>query len=234
MRKILLLSALAIGLAIFTIRADADEAVRSAQAQLQSAGYYTGPVDGQLNAETKAALRRYQIRNELEPSGELTPETTAALSKEQPSVPATPAATPIPPPLQPSVPTVPQPPSAARGIPVPSAEAEPDVYGGFYSRTPYAEAPREVKYSTLLKAQEILAGRGLYQGAINGLPGPATEEALIRFQAQRGLTRTGRLDLDTLAELHLLPVTKLRRARAVPGEYEPPVLPRGVRGIPLD
>ena len=147
MRKILLLSALAIGLAIFTIRADADEAVRSAQAQLQSAGYYTGPVDGQLNAETKAALRRYQIRNELEPSGELTPETTAALSKEQPSVPATPAATPIPPPLQPSVPTVPQPPSAARGIPVPSAEAEPDVYGGFYSRTPYAEAPREIQHA---------------------------------------------------------------------------------------
>jgi len=79
-----------------------------------------------------------------------------------------------------------------------------------------------------------LAARGLYQGAINGLPGPATEEALLRFQAQRGLTRTGRLDLDTLAELHLLPVTKLRRARTAPGEYEPPVAPRGVRGIPLD
>jgi len=234
MRKILFLSTLAIGLAIFTIRADADESVRSAQAQLQSAGYYTGPLDGQINAETKAALRRYQIRNELEPSGELTPETTTALSKEQPSAPATPIATPVPPPVQPSVPTVPQPPSAARGIPVPSAETEPDVYGGFYSRTPYAEAPREVKYNTLLKAQEVLAARGLYQGAINGLPGPATEEALLRFQAQRGLTRTGRLDLDTLAELHLLPVTKLRRARTAPGEYEPPVAPRGVRGIPLD
>ena len=70
MKKLLLFSALATLLALPTARAD--DSVRAAQTILQSAGFYTGAVDGELNAETKTALRRYQIRNQLEPSGTLT------------------------------------------------------------------------------------------------------------------------------------------------------------------
>lgn len=232
MKKFLLLFAFVAGFILFPVPVNADDAVRSAQGQLRDSGYYTGPVDGELNAETKAALRRYQIRNELEPTGELTAETVAALNNEKPNAPTTPAATPVPPPVSTPAPDV-APPSAARGIPVPPMNPEPDIYAEFFARTPYAEASREVKFETVRKLQEKLASRGLYNGSINGRPGPATEEALIRFQAQRGLSRTGRLDIDTLAELHLLPVTKLRKPQVLPEPYTP-VPPTRNRGIPLD
>ncbi|MCX6967864.1 MAG: peptidoglycan-binding domain-containing protein, partial [Verrucomicrobia bacterium] len=86
MKKILLLSVLLAASALSV--AKAEDSVRSAQAILQNSGYYTGAINGELNADTKAALRRYQIRNQLEPSGELTAETMAALNKEGRSAPA--------------------------------------------------------------------------------------------------------------------------------------------------
>jgi peptidoglycan hydrolase-like protein with peptidoglycan-binding domain len=57
----------------------------------------------------------------------------------------------------------------------------------------------------LRKAQELLARRRLYEAEPDGIPGPATSEALFRYQAQRQLARTGRLDLATLSDLNLLP-----------------------------
>ena len=223
MKKLLLCSAFAVALATPSLQAD--DSVRAAQTLLQSAGYYTGAVDGELTAETKAALRRYQIRNQLEPSGELTAETAAALNKESQSVAA---ATPAPtmPPLPPPAQAVP---NAVTGVPVYDGTA----YDKIFARTPYEKAALESQVKTLRKAQILLAERGLFRGVTDGRPGPETEEALLRFQASRELPKTGRLDIDTLAELHLLPVGKLQRhdARA---PYEPQV-PRGaVRGVPLD
>ena len=227
MKRSLLFNALAVLLAFSA--ACADDSVRSAQAALQSAGYYTGPLDGELNPETKAAVRRYQIRNQLEVSGNLTAETQAALNKEAPA--AVPSPAPVAPSPVTSVENTPQlpPPGAVQGVPIPAPESRPapDVYAGFFARTPYENAALEVQYGTVRQAQEILSRRGIYEGPITGRPGPATEEALIRFQAQRGIPKTGRLDIDTLAELHLLPVAKLRH----PGSALPP---SSVRGIPVD
>lgn len=77
----------------------------------------------------------------------------------------------------------------------------PDVFAG----TPYANAPREVQWSTLRKAQSFLAGRGIYRDAIDGEPGPATEEALLAYQRSARIPMTGRLDLQTLSMMRLLP-----------------------------
>ena len=216
MKKFLLLSSLALTLALPV--AQADDSVRAAQTTLQSQGYYTGPVDGEFNADTKAALRRYQIRNQLEPSGALTAETMAALNKEDQSASAT---TPTPPPQ-----VAPQP------VPTPASV----VYEKIFARTPYENAAPEIQVSTVRSAQVILAKRGLFRGVADGRPGPETEEALLRFQSARELPRTGRLDIDTLAELHLLPVgKKLPRQRAEPYLPQVPSGPRGaVRGVPLD
>ena len=228
MKKILLCSAFAAALALPTLRAD--DLVRSAQTILQSAGYYTGTVDGELNADTKAALRRYQIRNQLEPSGELTAETTAALNKESQSVAtATPVPQPAPtaPPVPPSTPETQS--QAVTGIPL----GESPDYSKVFAHTPYENAAPEIQSKTLRKAQMILAERRIFRGVADGQPSPETEEALLRFQAARELPRTGRLDIDTLAELHLLPVGKIQR----PGEKPPyaPQVPRGsVRGVPVD
>ena len=74
-----------------------------------------------------------------------------------------------------------------------------------FAGTPYANAPLSLQQNTLRRAQSVLAGRGFYRDIVDGLPGPATEEALLTFQRSARLTLTGRLDLDTLNELHLLP-----------------------------
>ena len=74
-----------------------------------------------------------------------------------------------------------------------------------FAGTPYANAPVALQQNTLRRAQSILAGHGFYRDIVDGLPGPATEEALLTFQRSARLTLTGRLDLDTLNELRLLP-----------------------------
>ena len=70
-----------------------------------------------------------------------------------------------------------------------------------FAGTPYATAPRSVQQQTLRRAQRILASRGFYRDIIDGLPGPATEEALLTYQRAARITLTGRLDLETLSRL---------------------------------
>jgi peptidoglycan hydrolase-like protein with peptidoglycan-binding domain len=74
-----------------------------------------------------------------------------------------------------------------------------------FAGTPYASAPPSVQQQTLRRAQSILAGRGFYHDVVDGLPGPATEEAVLSFQRAARLTMSGRLDMNTLNELRLLP-----------------------------
>jgi peptidoglycan hydrolase-like protein with peptidoglycan-binding domain len=62
-----------------------------------------------------------------------------------------------------------------------------------------------VQESTLRRVQAILLNRGFYRADIDGLPGPATEEALLSYQRSIRLPLTGRLDLETLSNLRLLP-----------------------------
>lgn len=80
-----------------------------------------------------------------------------------------------------------------------------DDYTTFFHGTPYASAPVEVQFDIVRKAQRILNQRGYYGGAINGLPATLTADALFQYQKERRLARTGRLDLQTLSELNLLP-----------------------------
>jgi peptidoglycan hydrolase-like protein with peptidoglycan-binding domain len=62
-----------------------------------------------------------------------------------------------------------------------------------------------VQRNVVLSAQIALARRGLYHEEINGLYGPAMEFSLRAYQSRTGLRVTGRLDLETLAALQLLP-----------------------------
>ena len=49
----------------------ADQTIRSLQQTLKDQGFYYGAVTGDKSAETTAAIRRYQIRNGLQLTGEL-------------------------------------------------------------------------------------------------------------------------------------------------------------------
>jgi peptidoglycan hydrolase-like protein with peptidoglycan-binding domain len=57
----------------------ADDTIANAQQALKDQGFYYGDISGNKDADTTAAIRRYQIRNGLRVSGELDKETLDAL-----------------------------------------------------------------------------------------------------------------------------------------------------------
>src|SRR5881397_3251612 len=57
----------------------ADQLVENAQQALKDEGFYYGEVSGEMNANLTAAIRRYQIRNGLQVTGELNDETLQSL-----------------------------------------------------------------------------------------------------------------------------------------------------------
>src|SRR5262245_16124540 len=57
----------------------ADQLVESVQQALKDEGFYYGEINGDMNANLTAAIRRYQIRNGLQVSGELNDETLRSL-----------------------------------------------------------------------------------------------------------------------------------------------------------
>jgi len=77
-------------------------------------------------------------------------------------------------------------------------EGDEDYYnqGAYDSSEQYAD-------STVASAQEQLARQGYYRGAIDGVFGPETRRAIIRYQGDHGLRVTGSLNTDTLHALGL-------------------------------
>src|SRR4051812_18033053 len=129
----------------------ADPAIQSAQQKLKDQGFYYGEITGKQDADTTAAIRRYQIRNGLQITGDLNAETQKALGLS-----SKPAASPKPGPAQTPGPT---PPGFRQDTPAPTvtpapryappqddAEREPEVDPDappphFESRTPFAATP---------------------------------------------------------------------------------------------
>src|SRR2546423_8237324 len=57
----------------------ADQTTAAVQRALKDQGFYYGDVNGQKTADTTAAIRRYQIRNGLQITGEIDAETLRLL-----------------------------------------------------------------------------------------------------------------------------------------------------------
>src|SRR5437762_9393167 len=76
----------------------ADQLVESVQQALKDEGFYYGEVSSEMNANLTAAIRRYQIRNGLQVTGELNDETLRSLGIKSSgaSRPTTNAASPTP------------------------------------------------------------------------------------------------------------------------------------------
>ena len=222
--------------------ARADQMIESVQQSLKDQGFYYGEITGQMSSDLTAAVRRYQIRSGLQVNGQLNSETLRSLGINS-SAAAQPAAKPAspspvlprpgdqspieganmtPPPVQ-TFPNAPQDQQVYPSNPVaPAASA-----AGVLARTPFETAPPEVQRNVIVSAQIALARRGLYQEEVNGIYGPAMELSLRAYQARAKLPVTGRLDLQTLAALRLLPRPRepfydpsRRRWRPPPG---PPV-----------
>src|SRR5205823_9520913 len=61
----------------------ADATVQAVQTQLTQLGYYTGPVDGIFGPATRDAVAKYQIANQLNVTGSLSPDTLQSLGVPQ-------------------------------------------------------------------------------------------------------------------------------------------------------
>ena len=197
----------------------ADPAVESAQQKLKESGFYYGEINGKKDADTIAAIRRYQIRNGLQITGELNAETLRSLGLA-----AKPAATPGTRPAQTPGPTppgfledtpaptatplpraTPPEPSDADNAPEPPPPPPRIESADLFAGTPYEGAPPQVQHDIVSRAQFILMRQGFYRDEIDGLYGPAMNFALRNFQARVGVMPSGRLDVETLASLNLLP-----------------------------
>ena len=229
----------------------ADELTKDVQSELKGLGFFYAEVSGNTGPETTAAIRRFQIRNGYEVTGTLTKETMKGLGlgeKEATTKPA-PAPAPAPTPMKKQEPfhlrrdqtveesdrdflrqeTAKERSARDRSTVSPPVALNPPPdpvradYSHIFARTPYESAPAEVQVSTLRRAQSLLARGGFYRNAVDGQPGPATEEALLRFQRRQHLVMSGRLDLETLSAMSLLP----RRSDEMAAR--PFTLPKGSR-----
>jgi len=200
----------------------ADQLVESVQQALKDEGFYYGEVNGDINANLTAAIRRYQIRNGLQVTGELNDETLRSLglksggqsrptTKTESSTPA-PRGAPSEPPSDEPETASPAPPvqpfsNAPQGQQIfPSTPmGTPGSPGALFSDTPFATAPPGMQRNVIVSAQIVLARYGLYRQQIDGIYGPAMELSVRAYQARARLPVTGRLDLETLSALRLLP-----------------------------
>jgi len=201
----------------------ADQFVESVQQALKDEGFYYGEVNGDMNANLTAAIRRYQIRNGLQVSGELNDETlrslgikssglsrgTTTAASPTPAARAVPSESPSDEAQTASPPSQVQPfnnaPPQGQQI-FPSTPIGPaNSSGGVFADTPFQTAPPGVQRNVIVSAQIALARYGLYREHIDGIFGPAMELSLRAYQSQTRLPVTGRLDLETLAALRLLP-----------------------------
>jgi peptidoglycan hydrolase-like protein with peptidoglycan-binding domain len=181
----------------------ADQSIRSLQQALKDQGFYYGTVTGEKSAETAAAVRRYQIRNGLQVTGEINDETLRALNSNSNSVVATSRAKSKPAASQPN--SV-RPDASARlsqSSPPPSF-SQPDrplQTNPSYSGSFYQSAPLRVNRRMIAGAQYQLISRGYYRGRVDGKYGSQTAFAVRAFQSSAGLPPTGRLDMQTLDAL---------------------------------
>ena len=146
----------------------ADERIRSLQQTLKNQGFYYGAVTGDKSAETTAAIRRYQIRNGLQVTGEINEETLRSVNSTSNSVASTSQLAPKPAAIQPN--SV-RPDASARlsqSSPPPSFNEpnRPLETNPPYSASFYQSAPLRVNRRIIAGAQYQLISRGYFAGAL--------------------------------------------------------------------
>ena len=182
----------------------ADPAIQSVQQALKDQKFYYGKITGEKNADTTAAIRRYQIRNGLQVTGEVDSETLRSLKANSNSPSASQST---------SNPAVTQSDNVRRDDAAkvgqnsqfaPRSEGREFDSNAAYSSAYYKPAPsRADKRMVVAELQRQLITRGYYRGSIDGRYARRTALAVRAFQFASGLSPTGHLDPSTLDALGL-------------------------------
>jgi peptidoglycan hydrolase-like protein with peptidoglycan-binding domain len=180
----------------------ADHTIRSLQQTLKDQGFYYGTVTGDKSAETTAAIRRYQIRNGLQVTGEFNEETLRSLKSSSNSVASASQPASKPAAIQPNS-VRPDASALSQSSPPPSFNQPegPLETNPPYSVSFYQSAPVRINRRIIAAAQFQLISRGYYRGRVDGKYGRQTAFAVRAFQSTAGLPPTGRLDMQTLDAL---------------------------------
>src|SRR5438094_3857399 len=193
-----------VGLALCGVRLlAADQTILSLQQTLKDQGFYYGTVTGEKGADTTAAIRRYQIRNGLQVTGEINEETSRSVNSSSNSVASASQPASKPAAIQPN--SV-RPDASARlsqSSPPPSFNQpnRPLETNPPYSASFYQSAPLRVNRRVIAGAQYQLMGRGYYRGRVDGKNGSRTAFAVRTFQSSAGISPSGRLDIETVKAL---------------------------------
>lgn len=86
-------------------------------------------------------------------------------------------------------------------------------YSYLFSNSPYERASSSEQKRILVLVQNYLRRYGYYRGAADGIPGPATAQAIARYQDAARLRTSGRLDGETLELMGMQPVRGKRSER---------------------
>jgi peptidoglycan hydrolase-like protein with peptidoglycan-binding domain len=181
----------------------ADQTIRSLQQTLKEQGFYYGAVTGDKSIETAAAIRRCQIRNGLQVTGEINEETLRSLNSSSNSVASASQPASKPAAIQPNSVRPDASASLSQSSPPPSLNQpnRPLETNPPYSASFYQSAPLRVNRRIIAGAQYQLMSRGYYRGRVDGKYGSRTAFAVRAFQSSAGLLPTGRLDIETVKAL---------------------------------
>ena len=176
------------------------------QRVLRRDGYYHGRIDGLDGPATHAALRHFQRDNGLAITGRLTPRTMSTLG--------------VPVSGQASrsqnlnnnqnsgaygYNSNMQPQQSQNSMPgqnnMPANQASGNQNNTAFRENNMNGTAMQQPSSTVRTVQRDLLQRGFYSGAVNGILGPQTREAIRKFQRTNNLNDTGRLDQQTLSRL---------------------------------
>jgi hypothetical protein len=132
------------------------------------------------------------------------PQAPPGMNQPPPGTPTppstiTPGTTQLPPGSTPPTPgTQATPGTVAPGTPIPQAST-PSMPGSGASSIPSAGTGTTM--DQIRSAQQALQGSGLNPGAIDGIMGPRTQQAVRDYQKRQNLPQTGQLDAATMQKL---------------------------------
>lgn len=161
----------------------ADDTIRQVQKKLVTMGYYEGAVDGEFGSQTAAAIRRFQLAENLRVTGEPNDQTLqrlgiAASSQQERGTSRRPAPTPVP---------------------------EYVAIAAIFKGGPFISVGPEMQIATIRQAKKSLRLLGYYSGEIDGSPDAGLVAALKAWQKSAGFRQTGRFDENTLRGLDIIP-----------------------------
>ena len=142
-----------------------DELVRAIQDALKQIGYYSGPLDGVLGPQTRAAIVAFESKTGREPRGQASGALLEAVR------------------------------SASRLGPAPTTLQEA------LRQEPVAEPLRAEPDPLVTAVQRALALAAYGPVGADGVFGPQTREAIMRFQRDHNLTVTGEISDALVIEL---------------------------------